>query len=68
MVSTAETKGAALGPVSYVVVAKRLLGVTSGTTGSFPATLNIAPFASRFIVLLFVLLSRTLEVRGVINA
>jgi hypothetical protein len=68
MASAAETKGAALGPVSYIVVAERLLRVTSRTTGSFPVALSIAPFASRFIVLLLVLLSRPVEVRGVINA
>jgi hypothetical protein len=68
MASAAETKGAALGPVFYMVIAKRLLWVTSRTTGSFPATLIIAPFASCFIVLDFVLLSRTIEVRGVVNA
>lgn len=68
MASAAETKGLALGPLSSIVIAERVLRVTTPVSGLLQTALSIAPFASCYVVSAFVLPNSVLGVGGTIYA
>jgi len=60
-----RTRGLTLDPLSSIVIAERVLRVTTPVMGLLPPALSIAPFASCYVVSMFELHSSVLGLGGI---
>jgi ABC-type molybdate transport system permease subunit len=64
MASATETKGLALGTLFSLVIAKKVLRMTTAVSGLLLLALSIASFVSCYLVLTSLLANSVLGVRG----